>query len=251
MQILRRNAERRHIRSGQSEMWLTFYPQESPGRLSGGFGAITILNEVRLAPNDDAVLEQTSESELVTYAYKGVLALVGPMGRPGVITAGEFQCMTIGRVQKLSVTNASHTDLAQFFRMYLHMPHSPLGPAPVEAQTRFTTAQRRNVLCRVASPDGRDDSLRIGPDAHVYSSILDPGQHVVYELPRGREAWVHIVHGTATANGVALALGDGMGIAEEPSVSVTVQEHSEILLIDTVLDFGETHEGMGPGQAGA
>jgi redox-sensitive bicupin YhaK (pirin superfamily) len=93
-------------------------------------------------------------------------------------------------------------------------------------------AQRRNALCVVASTDGRKGSLRIHQDALVCSSILDSGNHLVHELVQGRRAWLHIIYGEATLNDIVLTQGDGVGVTNEPSVSLTVQENTELLLVD-------------------
>jgi quercetin 2,3-dioxygenase len=239
MNIIRRNAERRHIQSGKCEMWLTFYPQAAPGPPDEGFGAISILNEIKLPSIGGVVSSLTRESELITYVHKGALALESPKGRSGVITAGEFQCMVIGRILAQRLSNAPRTGMAHFFRIYLRLPPSRLGCDYEAAQTRFTAAQRRNILCTVASPDARKASLRIHTDAAVYSSILDPGRHIVHELSQGRKAWLHIVYGRIHANDVELTGGDGMGFADEPSISLTVREDTELLLVDTMPGSGE------------
>jgi redox-sensitive bicupin YhaK (pirin superfamily) len=234
MLLLRRNGERRNIQSGKSTIWLTFFPQGHADILSEGFGVVSILNEIRLQPGEGAAPEQVGETDLVTYAYKGAVALKNPEGRCIVVTAGEFQCMTIGRVPSHRAMNTSPTDPAHFFRMYLRLLPSQHGLDSTEAPTRFTAAERRNMLCTVASPDGRKASLHIHPDAHVYSSILDSGQHIVYELRQGRRVWLHMIYGEGNVNGANLAQGDGVGIVDERSVSLTALENSEMLMVDTI-----------------
>jgi len=241
MNILRRNSDRRHIRSNTSDMWLTFFPEESAGSLNNGFGAMSIFNEIRLPSNEDIVSSLESDSDLVTYVHKGTLALMGPWGRSGIITAGEFQCMTVGRVSGQKVTNTSPTDLALFFRIFFRLSPSSSKDGCVETPTRFTSAQRRNVLCIIASPVTRKVSLYIHTDACIYSSILDPGQHIVHELLPGRMAWIHIVYGRVLINEAELTAGDGMGVIDEPSVSLTARENSELLLVDTTADTGRNH----------
>jgi hypothetical protein len=74
--------------------------------------------------------------------------------------------------------------------------------------------------------------LKILQDALIYSSILDPGHHLIHELLPGRSAWLHVIRGEAVMQDIIIREGDGVGIHAEPSVSITAQEHSEILLID-------------------
>ena len=96
----------------------------------------------------------------------------------------------------------------------------------------FRVAQRHNLLCVIASPDGRKKSLKVLQDALIYSSILDPGHHLVHELLPGRSAWLHVIHGETAMQEIILTEGDGAGVRIEPSVSITAQEDSEILLVD-------------------
>lgn len=237
MNIVRRNADRRHIRGGSDEMWMTFCPREPAGPLDEGFGMISMLNESILLADQRVASNLKTQTDLITYVHKGALALTEPMGHSGLLTAGEFQCMTIGRILFQRVTNASAFDPAHFFRLFLRLPPVKSGGDYAEVQVRFTSAQRRNVLCTVASPDARNASLRINTDARIYSGILDPGQHIAHELLPGRKAWIHIVYGKASVNDNELGRGDGMGITDEPSVSLTVREKAELLLVDTVSDF--------------
>jgi len=69
-------------------------------------------------------------------------------------------------------------------------------------------------------------------DVLVCSSIVDPGHHLVHELRPGRSAWLHILYGEATLNDIVLIGGDGVGVTNQPSVSLTVEENTEILLVD-------------------
>jgi redox-sensitive bicupin YhaK (pirin superfamily) len=195
MITLRRNTERRHINNGKYDSWLTFYNQKPPHSPSDAFGILTAFNEIRIP-----------------------------------VHAGEFQHMTVGRGIRHKETNPSLTDWAHVFRIYLHP--SEVGVDCVHEQKRFPGAQRHNQLCIVASPDGRKGSLRILQDALGYSSIIDPGHHLIHELLPGRSAWVHVIDGEATLHDIILTQGDGAGVTIEPSVSVTAQENTEMLLVD-------------------
>lgn len=230
MITLRRDTERHYDRHRKHEVWLTFYPLDRTDPLANGFGNLAVLDELRLPPGGGTAPHSRDEAEIVTHVHKGSLAHEASTGSSGVIHAGEFQCMTTGRGFRYKETNASQTDWAHFFQISLRP--SEAGPDRAHEQKRFTAAQRRNGLCIVASPDGRKGSLRIHQDTLIYSSILDPGHHIVHELLPGRSAWLHIMYGEATLNDIVLTQGDGVGVTIEPAVSLTVQEHTEILLVD-------------------
>jgi redox-sensitive bicupin YhaK (pirin superfamily) len=230
MITLRRNTERRRLQHGKHDVWLTFYPQERPGSRVDDFGILATLNEIGIPPGISFATSAGEEAEVVTYVYKGALAQEDSTGSSGVLHAGEFQRMTTGRGIRQKETNVSRADWARVFRISLRPSEVGLGCA--REQKRFAVAQRHNVLCVVASPDGRQRSLRILQDALIYSSELDAGHHLVHELLPGRSAWLHVICGAVTLLDIILTRGDGVGVTNEPSVSLTAQENTEILLVD-------------------
>lgn len=230
MITLRRSSQRRHVQHGKCEVWLTFYHQEPPALIPDDFGILAAFDETRLPPGGGCAPRVQEDAEVVTYVFAGALAQQGSTGGSGVVHAGEYQRMILGRAVRHKETNASRNDWAHVFRISLRP--AEVGPDGAHEQKRFAAAQRRNVLCVVASPDGRRGSLRTSQDAVVYSSVLDPGHHLIHELLPGRSAWLHVVHGEVTLPDVILTHGDGVGVTIEPVVSLTAQESAEILLVD-------------------
>jgi redox-sensitive bicupin YhaK (pirin superfamily) len=230
MITIRRAEDRHHDRRRRREVWLTFYPQDQAETLADGFGALEILNEGRLPPGAGVSRHAHHDAEIVTYVREGALAYEESMGCSGFIHTGEFQRMTAGRGARHTHTNVSRADWTHVFQVWL-CP-SEAGLEPSHEQRRFSVAERRGVLCVVASPDARRGSLRIHQDAVMYSAILDPGQHVVHELPQGRSAWLHLVQGEVTLGDDVLSTGDGAGVQTERAVSFTAREETEILLFD-------------------
>jgi redox-sensitive bicupin YhaK (pirin superfamily) len=195
-----------------------------------GFGFLFAFDELRLQPNGSTEPRFEDEAEIVTYVYKGALSQEDTLGNSGVIHTGEFQRMSTGRRIRHKEASVSRTGDVHLFRMSLRSAQA--GLVRGHEQKRFTEAQRHNLLCVVVSPDGRQGSLRIHQDALVCSAMLDPGNHLVHALAPDRTAWLHVVCGEATINDLVLTQGDGVGITNERSVSFTVQENAEILLID-------------------
>jgi redox-sensitive bicupin YhaK (pirin superfamily) len=232
MITLRRDKQRRHVRRRDQNAWLTFDTQDRADPLADGFGHLEMLNEDRLPPGAGAgvPLHRHHDAEIVTYVCEGALAYEDSAGRSGVIQTGEFQRMTAGRGIRHSEANASRTDPAHCFQIWLRP--SEAGLEPSREQRRFSAAERRGVLCVVASPDGRRKSLRIHQDAVICSALLDSGQHLIHELPHGRTAWVHVVRGEVTLGDAILTTGDGAGVTAARAVSLTAREDAEILLVD-------------------
>jgi quercetin 2,3-dioxygenase len=230
MITLRRDRERHHDRRRKQDVWFTFYARAEADPLANGFGTFECLNEVRLPPGMGVPRHPNHDAEIVTYVREGALAQEDSMGRSGVLQAGEFHRRTAGRGIRHSETNASQIDWAHVFQIWLRPSEAELQPN--HEQKRFFTAERRGVLCVVASPDGRRGSLHIHQDALIYSATLDSGQHVVHELSEGRSAWLHLVQGEATLGDLVLTTGDGVGITAERAVSFTARGAAEILLLD-------------------
>jgi hypothetical protein len=230
MIILRSNSQRRRIQRGKQEIWLTFPRQEPTSPVADAFGVLIAFDEMRLPSGEVSALDTFRETELVTYVYRGEITQENSTGNSGVVHTGEFQRMIIGRGVRFKEINPSPNHYAHIFRICLRPSEAGLDSA--HEQMRFPAAERHNRLCVIASPDGRKKSLRILQDALIYSSILDPGHHIVHELLPGRSAWLHVIQGEAVLQNIILGKGDGVGVASEPSVSITAQESAEILLAD-------------------
>lgn len=231
MITLRRAQERHHERRQQREVWHTFSPGVGADALAEGFGALELLDEVRLPPGAAIPPHRAHQDvEIVTFVREGSLLREDAMGRSGVIHAGEFQCFAAGNALRHSEMNPSRTEWANAFQLWLYPAES--GLEPTTEQKRFSASDRRGGLCAVASPDARGGSLRLRQDVVVYSALLDGGQHLVHELEGRRSAWLHVVQGELALDDLVLANGDGAGLIAERSVSITARGAAEILLLD-------------------
>jgi redox-sensitive bicupin YhaK (pirin superfamily) len=138
--------------------------------------------------------------------------------------------MTVRRDTRHSETNASRTDWAQVFQIWLHSAEPGLESS--REQKRFSVADRKRELCVVASLGVHRGPLRVHQDATIHSAILSPGQHLVHEIAAGRSVWLHVVQGEVTLANDVLTTGDGAGIHTERTVSLTARADSEILLLN-------------------
>ena len=230
MLTLRRASERHRDRRLDRDAWLTFFPGDRLSPLASGFGALKSFDEDRLAPGASVPSHAPGAVEIITYVRAGALAHEDPAGSSGLIQAAEFQRTSTGPGKHTADKNASTTGWSHAFQIWLRPAHA--GWTPGREQKRFSAAERRGVLCTVASPDARGGSLRLHQDVFVHAAILGPGTHVAHELGEGRIAWVHVVEGEITLGDVVLSTGDGAGLTAERSVSLTAREETEVLLVD-------------------
>jgi len=227
--VLRRAGERSHERRRKQEAWSTFSARDPADPLAKGFGPLESLKEGRKTPRPE-IPPPPRDAEIITYVREGTLAYQDALGQPGIIRAGEFQRMTAGHGIRYSEMNASPTDWAHVFQIWLRPSVEKLEPGHEEK--RFTAAERRGILCVVASPDGRSGSLKLHEDALVYSTTLERGQHIIHELSPERSAWLHLVHGSADFGTATLNAGDGAGLSAERALSLTARQETEVLLLD-------------------
>jgi hypothetical protein len=74
--------------------------------------------------------------------------------------------------------------------------------------------------------------VKIHADARLYAGLFEAGQTAELALASGRKAYVHLVRGAMTVNGVALQTGDAALLADEGQVVLTEAEGAEVLVFD-------------------
>lgn len=222
MITLKTSAERRHSRAPSGELWETFD--------RGGFRTLESLTERILAPGADAAVRSEAGLEIITYAFGGAVAQEDPSGARQLLGQGEWSRASAPPESIHRTANGSPTEPARTFQCCFAPDRSMLKTQA--EKRRFPIAERRGILRLVFSPDGRNASLRLRQNARVYSSVLDPGHHVVHELTDGRAAWLQVLGGRIRLDDGVLGAGDGASFVDEAAVSMTALEPSEILLVD-------------------
>jgi quercetin 2,3-dioxygenase len=106
------------------------------------------------------------------------------------------------------------------------------GIAPSYEQKHFDAASKRGRLRLVASPDGREGSVRIHQDARLYAALLDGKERVSHALADGRRAYVHVALGKLTVNGQPLEAGDALKAASTKEIVLENGQGAEVLLFD-------------------
>ena len=91
---------------------------------------------------------------------------------------------------------------------------------------------KRNRLCLIASPDGRQGSLSLKQDVLVYSALLEKGGSLAIPLATNRHAWLHLARGSLRLGEFDLNSGDGVAISKEKGVELIGLTDSELLVFD-------------------
>lgn len=134
--------------------------------------------------------------------------------------------MSAGTGIRHSEFNHSQTEPVHFLQIWI-LPDRQ-GVQPGYEQKRIEVDGQLRLM---ASPDGSDGSVMIHQDARVYAARLN-GSEVTHALAPGRRAWLQVARGAVQLNGTTLQTGDGAGIENEPTLSLTAEGSAEVLLFD-------------------
>src|SRR5882762_9439976 len=126
--------------------------------------------------------------------------------------------------------NHARDEVTHFLQIWIEPNVS--GIPPSYEQKRFDAESKRGRLRLVVSPDGRDGSVTIHQDAHLYAGLLDGSDRAVQKLQPGRRAYVHVARGRLTVNGQPLEAGDALKATDTAEIVLQQGEGAEVLLFD-------------------
>jgi redox-sensitive bicupin YhaK (pirin superfamily) len=106
------------------------------------------------------------------------------------------------------------------------------GIQPGYEEKHFAPESKQGQLRLIASSDGREGSVLIHQDAAIYATILNGADSVEHALEKGRTAYVHVIRGNVSVNGMELKGGDALKVTNEQAVTLARAEAAEVLLFD-------------------
>jgi quercetin 2,3-dioxygenase len=196
-----------------------------------GFGTLRVINEDHVQPGKGFGTHPHRDMEIISYVLEGALEHKDSIGTGSVIRPGDVQRMSAGTGVLHSEFNHSKTDPVHFLQIWI-IPERQ-GIAPGYEQKRFEDQEKAGRLRVLASPDGREGSLRIHQDAALFAARLSEGEKVEHTLGNGRSGWVQVARGAIRINGQALTQGDGAAISDEQRLElIGAARGSELLLFD-------------------
>jgi len=195
-----------------------------------GFGPLLVINEDRVAPGAGFGTHGHRDMEIISYVLEGALEHKDSMGTGSVLHYGDVQRMSAGSGVRHSEFNGSKTDEVHFLQIWIQP--SAKGIAPSYEEKHFSPDSKKGKLRLIASSDGRQESVLIHQDAAIYASILDEGDKVEHALAPDRMAYVHLIRGDVSVNGVPLKDGDALKIGKESKLVFDHAEAAELLVFD-------------------
>ena len=195
-----------------------------------GWGNLRVINEDRIAPGTGFGTHGHRDMEIISYVLAGNLAHKDSMGNIKGIPPGDVQRMSAGHGVQHSEFNHAPNDATHFLQIWIEP--NVIGIAPSYEQKAFSDAEKQGVLRLVASPDGAQDSVLIHADARLYSGLFDGGDAASLVMDPKRKAYLHVVRGAVTVNGVALSGGDAALLENEAQLTLDQAKDAEVLFFD-------------------
>lgn len=195
-----------------------------------GFRALRVINEDQMMGGGGFPPHGHADMEIVTYILSGALEHKDSLGTGAIIRPGEAQRMSAGTGIRHSEYNASATDPVHLLQIWLIPSERGIAPG-YEQKTLPAAGVGETRLDRIASPDGGDNEVTIRSDAIISRALVAPGGTLAVAVTRGH-AWLQVARGSLSANGLALAQGDGLATRDERQLTLMSDAGAEVLVFD-------------------
>jgi redox-sensitive bicupin YhaK (pirin superfamily) len=230
MLVVRKSLDRGFADHGWLKSRHTFSFADYHDRQFMGFRSLRVINEDHIAGGTGFGTHPHRDMEIISYVVSGALTHKDSMGNTAVIRPGEVQRMSAGTGVTHSEYNYEKDRETHLLQIWI-LPNKT-GKAPGYGQKSFEKEMNSQKLVLTVSGDARDGSIGIDQDADLYVSRLKKADSLSFGLRPGRHAWVQVVKGKLSVNGVELDAGDAVAASEEPKLDFLASEDSELLLFD-------------------
>ena len=170
------------------------------------------------------------DMEIISYVVEGGLEHRDGTGGHGIVHPGEIQVMSAGTGIVHSESNASKTEPMRLLQLWI-LPRVK-GAKPRWEQKQFTHEQRAGRLLPIVSDGSVPGTLGIDQDTTIFVSDLKANETVTHQSQPGRRAYLFMISGDATVNGISLANGDQARIADETTLQIRAGKDAHLMLLD-------------------
>jgi redox-sensitive bicupin YhaK (pirin superfamily) len=152
------------------------------------------------------------------------------MGNVKGIPPGDVQRMSAGTGVTHSEFNHAKDQTTHFLQIWVEPNEMEIPPS--YEQKSIPPADKQGKLCLIASPDGKDNAVKIHADARVYAGLFDGPQSQQLKLDPLRKAYVHLVKGSLQINAIPLSSGDALLIENESDLLISGGNDAEVIIFD-------------------
>jgi len=200
--------------------YFSFSQYHNPAKVH--FGLLRVLNDDFIGGGGLFPTHPHDNMEIVTIPFSGALQHKDSTGGHGIIQAGDVQIMSAGSGVQHSEANASATEPATLFQIWVFPKERNITPR--YDQRTFAT---------VVSPIEADNALWINQDAKFSLTTLQAGKTMDYTNAfTGNGVFLVAINGTVQVGDITLGKRDAVGISGVDNFSITATEDAELLAIE-------------------
>ncbi|KPM31230.1 Pirin [Croceitalea dokdonensis DOKDO 023] len=213
-----------------SKHTFSFANYHNPERMN--FGVLRVLNDDTVSESKGFGTHPHRDMEIISIPLEGDLKHEDNMGNKAIIKSGDVQVMSAGTGIMHSEYNNSPDEPVKFLQIWV-IPNKQ-NVTPRYDQITLDTADRKNKLQQVLSPNADDAGVWIHQNAWFNMTNLDKDKAVSYNLNDSKNNGVYafILKGDATINGQELNQRDGLGIWDVETLDIKADSDTEILLME-------------------
>ena len=215
--------------------WLNAYHSFSfasyydPNRVQ--FGTLRVLNDDTVAAGMGFGTHPHDNMEIITIPLEGDLAHKDSMGNTEVIKNGDVQVMSAGTGIQHSEFNPNHDQRTKLLQIWVFPKERNVTPR--YQQITLDTADRKNKLQQILSPNADDAGVWIHQDAWFHLANFDEGVATKYTLKKeGNGLYAFVLKGNLTIGGQELSTRDGLGITDFETLDIKATSDAEFLLME-------------------
>jgi hypothetical protein len=227
---IRKAADRGHAKHGWLDSWHTFSFADYYDPAHMGIGPLRVLNDDRIQPGTGFGTHPHRDMEIISYVLEGALGHRDSMGNGSVIVPGDVQRMSAGTGVQHSERNAAEGAATHFLQIWI-VPRRR-GQPPGYEQKHFDIAAKRGRMRLIASPDGSEGAVTVDQDVRLHAGLFDADERAAFELPPGRQAYLHVARGSVVVDGQPLTEGDAAHRIAPGALNIERGKDAEVLLFD-------------------
>ena len=221
---LRKSSERGRGHLDWLESWFSFSFDQYYDARHMRWSALRVLNEDIIAPGGGFDMHPHRDMEIISYILEGSLRHKDNLGHESVVTPGEIQVMTAGSGILHSEFNPEKSIKTHMLQIWIMPAEKSRQPAWSQHRWDDRAPDSRGLIL-LASPDGRDQSARVGQDVLVWQVGHSGKGSYKLALTPDRKGWLQIAGGSVTVQGttqtIDLSAGDAVAIEEESVVELS------------------------------
>jgi quercetin 2,3-dioxygenase len=213
----------------KSHHTFSFADYYDPSRMH--FGKLRVLNDDTIEGGSGFGLHPHNNMEIISIPITGALAHRDSNGSDDTIDVNKVQVMSAGRGISHSEHNATPDKEANFLQIWIY-PRS-MNIEPRYDSRYFDPAARINKLQLLVSPDGADNSLYIHQKAYLSRIVLKEKNTIDYNrFLEDNGVYLFVISGDIEVKNELLGQRDGMGIVDQPQISISAKQDADVLIFE-------------------